>query len=80
MLFLAVFLGFIAENIRENYVEHQRAKEYAQSLYNDLKKDTAKLNLTISIKKWQNGNLDSLIIFLNDKEIQKNTRELYYYS
>lgn len=33
MLFLAVFLGFIAENIREHYVENERTKEYAQSLY-----------------------------------------------
>jgi len=80
MIFLAVFLGFIAENIRENYVEHQRAKEYGQSLFNDLKKDTAEVNRIMSIKQWQNGNLDSLIIFLTDKEIQKNTRELYYYS
>src|SRR4029077_15146472 len=48
MLFLAVFLGFIAENIRDNYVERQRAKEFAQSLYDDLKKDSAALNYVIS--------------------------------
>ena len=41
MLFLAVFLGFIAENIREHTVEKGRAKEYAQSLYKDLQNDTA---------------------------------------
>jgi hypothetical protein len=49
MIFLAAFLGFIAENIRENYVEYQRVKEFAQSLFNDLKNDTAKLSLNISI-------------------------------
>ena len=41
MLFLAVFLGFLAENIRENSVERQRAKEYIFSFYEDLKKDIA---------------------------------------
>ena len=28
MLFLAVFCGFLAENQREHYVEHKRAKDY----------------------------------------------------
>jgi hypothetical protein len=80
MIFLAVFLGFIAENIRENYVEHHRAREYAQSLYNDLKKDTAELNRAMGIKQWQNRNLDSLIFLINTGDLQKKTKELYYYS
>ena len=80
MLFLAVFLGFIAENIREHYVERHRAKEYAQSLYNDLKKDSADLHRAIGFKQWQNKNLDSLITFMSDPNFQKHTREIYYYS
>src|SRR5215216_2649885 len=44
MLFLAVFAGFLAENWREHYIEHTRAKVFAGSLYNDLKMDTAQLN------------------------------------
>src|ERR1700744_2603888 len=43
MLFLAVFLGFIAENIREGLLEHHRAKEYIASFYEDLQGDTAKV-------------------------------------
>jgi hypothetical protein len=30
MLFFAVFLGFVAQNIREHIVEKDRAKQYAQ--------------------------------------------------
>ena len=41
MLFLAVFLGFIAENIREKIVEHEREKKYAERLLLDLKTDSA---------------------------------------
>jgi len=41
MLFLAVFCGFLAENQREHYIEHARAKEFAALMYEDLKKDTA---------------------------------------
>jgi len=40
MLFLAVFCGFLAENQREHYMEHQREKKYAAQLYKDLKFDT----------------------------------------
>lgn len=41
MLFLAVFCGFLAENIREHKVEQQRAKELAISFYGELKQDSA---------------------------------------
>ena len=41
MLFLAVFCGFMAENIREHKIEQHRAKEFARSLVQDLQNDTA---------------------------------------
>ena len=40
MLFLAVFLGFLAENFREHQVEKERGRQYIESFYNDLKTDT----------------------------------------
>ncbi|MBC7873637.1 MAG: hypothetical protein H7Y01_06565 [Ferruginibacter sp.] len=43
MLFLAVFCGFLAENQREHYVEHQREKQYMRSLVADLQTDTANI-------------------------------------
>jgi len=39
MLFLAVFCGFLAENQREHYVEKERAKNYARTMIEDLRKD-----------------------------------------
>jgi len=44
MLFLAVFLGFVAENIREHQVEKRRAKEFARLLVGDLATDTSELS------------------------------------
>ena len=44
MIFLAVTLGFIAENIREHITQHKNAKILAQSLFEDIKKDTASLS------------------------------------
>jgi hypothetical protein len=43
MLFLAVSAGFLVENQREHYVEHNRAKDYAKSLIEDLAADTTEI-------------------------------------
>ena len=43
MLFLAITLGFLVENQREHYVEHNRAKDYAKSLIEDLSEDTTEM-------------------------------------
>lgn len=47
MLFLAVFCGFLAENIREHQVEKEKARQYIHSLAEDLQKDTAQCNSSI---------------------------------
>ncbi len=44
MLFLAVFCGFLAENKRENIVESHRAREYAKSIIEDLRKDRLEID------------------------------------
>jgi hypothetical protein len=80
MLFLAVFCGFLAENFREQRVEHHREKEYAQLLFEDLKKDTTWLHDVNFIKAWRTKKLDSLVYFLRSGELQKNAAQLYYYT
>ena len=45
MLFLAVFCGFLAENIREHKIEQHRAKDFAKSLVQDLQNDTTAINV-----------------------------------
>ncbi|MFN8291944.1 MAG: hypothetical protein U0U70_16920 [Chitinophagaceae bacterium] len=60
MLFLAVFCGFLAENKREHIVENHRAKDYAHSLYFDLKEDTAELRLAIRQTEFLMSISDSL--------------------
>ena len=47
MLFLAVFCGFLAENIREHIVEKKKGEQYILSFAEDLKKDTAQCDLSI---------------------------------
>ena len=50
MLFLAVTLGFLAENFRESYVEHERENELAKSLYNEMKADSIDLDFAINFR------------------------------
>jgi hypothetical protein len=71
MLFLAVFCGFLAENQREHYIEKIRAKQYARSLVNDLKKDTMMVNRRIEEMKSSNRWTDSLIKFFNNKPVEQ---------
>jgi hypothetical protein len=41
MIFLAVTMGFIAENIREHFVNSEKEKNYMEGMLQDLEKDTA---------------------------------------
>src|SRR5580693_4057199 len=50
MLFLAVFFGFLAENIRENIVNREKEKHYIESILADLKTDTANIALSIRVQ------------------------------
>ena len=80
MLFLAVTLGFLVENQREHYVEHQREKKYAQLLYSDLRTDTARTNSVRALKLLKAGKLDSLKSILISPDIQKQSARVYYYT
>jgi hypothetical protein len=78
MLFLAVFLGFIAENIRESSVERHREKEYIRSFIEDLRIDTAAITVNILVKKRRMQNNDSLIKFLYAQDPNKYSTQIYF--
>ncbi len=78
MLFLAVFCGFLAEYKLEHMIEHQREKQYAQSLYDDLKIDTATLQRTHDEKSWIGAKLDSAMLILASNDLDSNNEFLYY--
>ena len=81
MLFLAVSAGFLVENQREHFVEHQRAKIYAANLYDELKKDTSQLNDLSRNLKNVSSKLDTLCILIKEDHKQTVTNGmLYYYS
>ena len=80
MLFLAVFCGFLAENQREHYVEHQREKKYIQALASDLEADISRLKTIIQLRNERAPLLDSFILVLNSKDALQHSNDLYYYN
>jgi hypothetical protein len=71
MLFFAVFLGFVAENIREHMVEKDRAKQYAKSLISDLQKDTSMINEELLELNHSIKDIDSLCLYVKGKTINQ---------
>src|ERR1022692_3366161 len=65
MIFLAVTLGFFAESYREYLSEHNREKEYIQSLVEDLKNDQEVLIHHISGLQSGIAMMDTMISILD---------------
>ena len=78
MLFLAVFLGFVAENFREHQVEQQREKQYIRSFIGDLQSDTAAITLNIDAKLQKNKLYDSVIWYLNTPDPNQYSQRIYF--
>jgi hypothetical protein len=83
MLFLAVFLGFLAENVREHLAEKVKEKEYMVSMLNDLNKDSLSINTSIDINEKFIKGYNSTLRFLSSNLRDQDTAEkalLYFYS
>lgn len=65
MLFLAVTLGFFVENTREHYIERERAKQLAKSLYEDLMTDTSSFNDISNTRSHILRSIDTLLFELD---------------
>ncbi len=80
MLFLAVFLGFVAENIRENSVERHREKEYIHGFVQNLKSDTTQLSHRINQNIRKKNVWDSLMSLSKENlALPENARKFYDY-
>ena len=80
MLFLAVSLGFFVENQREYRIEQKRARDFATTLYNEVKSDTKVLAENLHRTEIAYTSLDTLISLLSVPIQQTSTGMLYYYS
>ncbi len=77
MLFLAVSLGFLAENLRESYIEKERAHELALALYTDIKNDEEKMRSFIENRTGILNDINSLIQDVNQNGLKPNDQEQF---
>jgi hypothetical protein len=61
MIFLAVTMGFLAENIREHVSDKEKEREYINSLIGNLKEDTAGIDKVIRDNEYKRDTLRLLL-------------------
>lgn len=71
MIFIAVSMGFFAENIREHISDREKEREYIRLLSDDLKKDTAALHYSIDRLQTNIKRDDSLIILFAKNKLKE---------
>jgi hypothetical protein len=81
MIFLAVTMGFIAENIREHLSDSSKESEYITGMIKDLKVDTASLNSIISKGHEQLKGIDTLRHVSKERLSEIKVQDsLYFYT
>lgn len=80
MIFLAVTMGFIAENIREYLGDKTKENEYIESIKKDLVRDTANLNVWTAALYKRIESFDSLINILQQPGPTDKGQDLYYFA
>src|ERR1041385_4874182 len=69
MLFLAVFCGFLAENIREHMVEQRRARELAKNLYAELRTDSITVQQCLVNRNNKEKEYRYFIVYVKDSNL-----------
>ncbi|MBV9963345.1 MAG: hypothetical protein JO072_13960 [Parafilimonas sp.] len=78
MIFLAVTLGFFAENLREHFNDNHEIKSDMQSMIADLQSDVDMYNSTIAVNDLGDRRIDTLIKLL--KIAPSNTSDIYFFA
>tara|TARA_R110002033_G_scaffold170780_1_gene214183 strand:+ start:744 stop:1313 length:570 start_codon:yes stop_codon:yes gene_type:complete len=79
MLFLAVFLGFLSENLRERRTDTEREKQFIATFVEDLKSDTTSISEILTYRQIKSEKLDSLMLLLRTNQVKGHENELYYF-
>lgn len=84
MIFLAVMMGFIAENVRETITNREHVKQLSSQLVRDLRNDTTSLQENILYETRLGKRIDSLVALLQQpankidkKEMQRLVGKVY---
>jgi len=78
MLFLAVTLGFFVENQREHYVEHQREKQFMNSMIRDLAQDVLNAEINLERRVQTIDRCNAMFRQLNNPGYRDSTGLIYF--
>ena len=80
MIFLAVTMGFIAENVREGIGDREKERHYVESLVNNLKDDTASFASAIAENMQKADSLQKMVLLSRKNVADTAVRKaLYHY-
>jgi hypothetical protein len=79
MIFLAVTMGFFAEQIREGFTDRQREDAYMNSMIQDLKVDTSSLSSNIHLRQQRDNMIDSFILLLSSPDVKEYGNAIYFF-
>jgi hypothetical protein len=79
MIFLAVTMGFIAENVREMISDHEKERHYVESLVNNLKDDTATFAGVISNNLEKIDTLKKMLLLSRKSLADTAVRKAFYH-
>lgn len=71
MIFLAVMMGFIAENVREGISESSHGKELARSLYQEAYADSVTMQQKLKLRFRKEAEMEYLRAYLLDSNLVK---------
>ena len=78
MIFLAVTLGFFAEGLRENLVNHGKEKHLITGILADLKKDTTDISFGYPFQHWFLDKMDNALKIPVEKLKDIPTQDTFY--
>ncbi len=78
MIFFAVSMGFLAENIREHITNIEKEHQYINSLIHNLEQDKIDITNTINDNQKKLIDLDSLLSILSNNILTPENKQLLY--
>ena len=77
MIFIAVMLGYAAENVRHHYIEEKKTIANLQSLYKDLKNDSLAFSNMLIIRSKQDSCFNIISRLYDQKKIEQDIPTVY---
>jgi hypothetical protein len=77
LVFVAAFLAFYLEQLREDSTEKDKAAQLGVSLYRELKADSAEVRRILIQRCKKDAYMDSLVVYIRREDLKKLPRKFY---